>query len=484
MGVLFAIAAIGLVAAYIGIQSARDLILSRITINSAQQWAEILSFSASDPAKSYETEILTSRASERFAQAITDGLIVWYRVYDPDGKIALSSNQDGLESLNSTDLDALRRLELVSRSGVQDSDGTISPTTADAFLALRSGEDLLGFVGVRISRAEAVPLLDQFLRTGYIGLLVLVITLGAVSLGFLRRYLHRQEALKQNLIQLAEDSNRAEAVAKVGHWSADSPKAQVQWSPEMYVIYGRDPETFVPTPANIFPCFIPEERERVQESVDRMVETGGEMEIETRIERSDGNIRHVYIKGGVNTDDNGEIVRIFGVTQDITERKEIDLALTRNEDMLDRAIKATDAAIWDWDIIENHLFTTPQFAVILGLDPESWHPSMELHNSLCHPDDLDHVRKALQKHIEDATPYDIEYRMKRADGTYVWIHSRGRAVRDKHGSATRMVGSVMDITQRREEQDHVRQNEETLQLAIQTAEAGFFDLKSGEQDVY
>jgi DNA-binding NarL/FixJ family response regulator len=99
LGVLFAIAAIGLVAAYIGIQSARDLILSRITINSAQQWAEILSFSASDPAKSYETEILTSRASERFAQAITDGLIVWYRVYDPDGKIALSSNQDGLELL-------------------------------------------------------------------------------------------------------------------------------------------------------------------------------------------------------------------------------------------------------------------------------------------------------------------------------------------------------------------------------------------------
>ena len=482
-----AIAIAGLTAAYIGIQGARNLILSQISTNSADQWAEILSFSVADPNLSDGINFESVRVEERVNLAISDGLILWYGVFNTDGQLAASSSGIPFTSLTSTELDTLRREESVSRSNVARPTGVPSPTTAEAFLAFHAGEDLLGYVGVRVSRAEAGPLLNRFLDIAFVGLCFLVLMVGGIGILLLRRYIYNQSELERRLSRATEDLMRSEAVANVGHWSQESVDGPSQWSDELFVICGQDPETFVPTNDAVLSCILPEDRPRFQDQITRMIEGSEDFELEARIQRPDGSVRHILMRGGVERDDHGNVRRRFGVTQDITDRKEATLALSRNEDMPDRAIEATGAAIWDWDIIEDQLVTTPQMPEMpemLGYTQEEWRPSIALHIDLCHPDDLERMQQVFQDHLKGKAPYDIEYRMRRADGTYTWIHSRGRAVKDEHGFATRMVGSVTNVSQRREEQELLRKNQETLELAIKAAEAGFFDREWDQNEIY
>lgn len=483
---LASLAAAGLVAAYFGERAARTVILNRIAENTALQWADVLSFAVTDVSSDPSDGLFFGDSQTRINKSAEDGLILWYGVFDRSGQVVFSSTDDRRRNLSPDDLTQLRQTGTKTQINIAHGNSDAHPTVAEAFVALPSDADMgsSGFVGVRVNRADAMPLLDRILDMAFAGLCIIVLVVGILSLLVLRKYVRRQSDLEQTLQQTTQDLLRSEAVAKVGHWTAPDAATPSQWSPEMFVIYGRDPETFVPTAANVLACFLPEERKRFQDHVDRMLETRGEMEFESRIQHLDGSVRHVFIKGGVETNDAGDLTRLFGVTQDITERKEIDLALSRNEDMLDRAIEAAGAAIWDWDVIEDSLYVTPQMPEMLGYTADEWKPSIAQHFELCHPDDLERMKRHFQDHLKNKTPYDIEYRIRRKDGTYAWIHSRGRAVWDDYGFVTRMVGAVTDVSQRREEQEHQRQNEATMELAIEAASAGYFDRKWDEDEIY
>ncbi len=405
-------AVVGLVLVGLGMRGARDFILSQIATNSAVQWAEILSYSIEDPALGGDIDFESMRISDRVDRAVSDGLILWYGVFSPEGEVIASSTDIDMKPFTPEELDALQNDEIASRSNIAHEDGFESPTTAEAFYSFQSTDQLLGYVGVRISRAEAGPLLDRILLFAFVGLCVLVFLIGGTGILLLRRYLINQGDLEQQLSRTTKDLERSEAVAQVGHWSQEVLDGYSQWSQGMYAICGRDPSNFDLTNESVLSCIHPEDRQHFQDNVDHMVKTSGGFEMENRILRPDGSVRYVYMKGGTELDEDGNVIRRFGVTQDITERKEADLALSRNEDMVDRAIEATGAAIWDWDLIEDDLFTTPRFAEILGIDDKDWQPSMAEHYQLCHPDDVDRVRQHFQDHMYGKAPYDIEYRMR------------------------------------------------------------------------
>lgn len=77
---------------------------------------------------------------------------------------------------------------------------------------------------------------------------------------------------------------------------------------------------------------------------------GGETSFETKFVRPDGTARHAYVKAVLETGPDGEPTRLSGFTQDITDSKNVALALTNSQELLDRAIEAANAAVWDWDV--------------------------------------------------------------------------------------------------------------------------------------
>lgn len=317
-----------------------------------------------------------------------------------------------------------------------------------------------------------------------LGLITIVIAALAICLWLLLRSQTADGAAAHSISDAAEDLRRVESVANVGHWSASAGSGRVFWSLGMFSIYGQDQETFIPTNATVMSCIAPEERKRFQVEVDRMLAEGVGISLESQIVRPDGVGRHISIIGTAEQDPSGKVVRVFGVTQDITDRKMAEIALRQSEERLDLAIEAANAAIWDMDLTTNKLSASPRLAELLNYDPDRWVLNVEDRHQISHPDDLDRLREAFRAHIEDHKPFDIEYRMQRSDGSHVWIHSRGAAIRNAAGEATRIVGTITDVSRRRAEQEHHRRNEETLQLAIQASGAGYFDRKWNEKEIY
>ncbi len=154
----------------------------------------------------------------------------------------------------------------------------------------------------------------------------------------------------------------------------------------------------------------------------------------------------------------------------------MDDSAAEREKQLQTAISSMGAAIWDWDVTSDLVFTGPRFARIFGVDPTTFNPTMTLHNQLCHPDDFLRVQQAFRDHVKEGAPYDVEYRLRHRAGHYVWVHSRGRIVSFDGDKPLRAIGTIIDITDRRKATEALHQSRESLKLAIEVAEAGYFDI--------
>jgi diguanylate cyclase (GGDEF)-like protein/PAS domain S-box-containing protein len=114
------------------------------------------------------------------------------------------------------------------------------------------------------------------------------------------------------------------------------------------------------------------------------------------------------------------------------------------------AVRAANDGIWDWDLQLDRIYLSPRWYAILGQPEEARdeHPSAWFDHVA--PDDLAHLRNAIDAHLEGRTPHlECEHRMRHADGGWRWVMTRGVATRDVDGSPVRMAGSLSDMTDRR-----------------------------------
>jgi diguanylate cyclase (GGDEF)-like protein/PAS domain S-box-containing protein len=125
--------------------------------------------------------------------------------------------------------------------------------------------------------------------------------------------------------------------------------------------------------------------------------------------------------------------------------------LMRSEERYELAVRAADDGIWDLDLLSQTIYLSPRWYEILGLSPDTEgvrHPD-EL-PALVHPEDLAALNAAYAEHLAGSTPHLLsEHRMRHADGSWLWVRSRGLAIRDQSGAATRIAGSLSDISARR-----------------------------------
>jgi PAS domain S-box-containing protein len=136
---------------------------------------------------------------------------------------------------------------------------------------------------------------------------------------------------------------------------------------------------------------------------------------------------------------------------DITERKLAEAALKQTKERLDLAMQASAISIWEWDAKRGTLYVDAALAQMTGDEPRERHLTLEELTALVHPDDAESVRQGLEDCIKGLRPlYRIEHRLKMAGGDWVWVLSRGRVVeRADDGSALRVLGTNVDITQRK-----------------------------------
>jgi diguanylate cyclase (GGDEF)-like protein/PAS domain S-box-containing protein len=113
------------------------------------------------------------------------------------------------------------------------------------------------------------------------------------------------------------------------------------------------------------------------------------------------------------------------------------------------AVRAANDGIWDWNLSTGRIYYSPRWHAILGYPDHSGDADPAIWFDLVHPEDLPRLRAAIDTHLAGQTPHlESEHRMRHADGTWRWVLSRGLAIRGVEGKATRMAGSLSDITDR------------------------------------
>ena len=137
--------------------------------------------------------------------------------------------------------------------------------------------------------------------------------------------------------------------------------------------------------------------------------------------------------------------------------------------------KAGRMGIWDMDLRTGELSGSVLFTDTFDNDqarPFNW---LELEQAI-HPDDRSRWKTALEHAIAAGTEYDIEYRVLRANAEIKWLHVRAQVARAADGTALRMAGISLDITERRLAERRLELSEELLRLATEAAEVGTWDL--------
>lgn len=136
---------------------------------------------------------------------------------------------------------------------------------------------------------------------------------------------------------------------------------------------------------------------------------------------------------------------------DITERKLAEAALQQTKERLDLAMQSSAISIWEWDARRGTIYLDAGLAQMTGDEPRERYITLDEMAPMVHPDDVVAVRQAQTDCIQGLRPlYRIEHRLKMASGDWVWVLSRGRVVEHAaDGSALRMAGTNVDITQRK-----------------------------------
>jgi PAS domain S-box-containing protein len=256
---------------------------------------------------------------------------------------------------------------------------------------------------------------------------------------------------------LAEDTH-------VGIYRTDAAGRCLYVNEGWSAITGRDAETAMGEDWST--GLYPDDRRRVIANWYQAARNGvADYDEEYRWMRPDGQVRLVRDTAHPIIED-GKTTGYVGTIVDITEERAVRAQLEESRQRFDLALRGTSDAIWDWHLATGRLWYAPRFTEMMGYDPSQSPQTIEEFEQLVHPDDRPKRAAALAEYLADGFSergYTLEYRLRRADGTYHWVRTRARAVVDRAGRPFRIAGALSDIQEE-------KQREVELQAAMEAAE--------------
>ena len=141
--------------------------------------------------------------------------------------------------------------------------------------------------------------------------------------------------------------------------------------------------------------------------------------------------------------------------------------LEESNERFDLAIKGSASGIWDWDVKKNSVFYSTRFKHLLGYEDNEFPNVFDSWAQTLHPDDSDNVMQAIDKHLKENVPYQIEYRCKHKNGQYKWFLAKGEAI-FSDGEPTRMAGSIDDISEQKNLENELVEAKDVAESANET----------------
>ncbi len=285
---------------------------------------------------------------------------------------------------------------------------------------------------------------------------------------------------KKRDLKLQQSYERFDLIAKATNdalfeWCPSSNKAW--WSDSHYLLFGFDRANGLPSFDEWLEKIHPEDQGKILEKLEQIQNrkaTGWTDEI--RYEIASNKYGTLLIRCFAFMAAPDEQLKILGSFLDLTESKKAEEAIRKSNERYELIAKATNDAVWDWDIVNNTLIGNDQLYSFYGKNRTTDFLSDESFFSRVHPDDIDKLKKSMSDALRHGKTSIIEeYRFKDPDGSYRSILDRSYVMFDDNGIPVRMLGAMQDVTDQKKAEKELQELSNRLILATTSAHMGIFD---------
>jgi PAS domain S-box-containing protein len=277
----------------------------------------------------------------------------------------------------------------------------------------------------------------------------------------------------QALIRTEAYLAEGQKLSHTGTWACNiASREMIHSSEEHRRLFGLVPERVgIPPFEEFYRRIHPDDRGPIVADLERAMVEGCDVEAHFRVVLPDGSTRYMYGIGHPLVKPSGETGEFVGSVMDVSERKQAEQALRRSESYLAEAQRLSHTGSWAFDARKAIYWSEENFR-IWGFDPQFGLPERESVLERIHPEDRARVLESVQNAVREKTDYTVEFRIVLPGGTIRHIHGLGHPVFSASGEVVEIVGSQLDITERKSVEEGLRRSEAYLAEAQKLTHTG------------
>jgi PAS domain S-box-containing protein len=281
-----------------------------------------------------------------------------------------------------------------------------------------------------------------------------------------------QAAISLENARLYSDLRRSEgflaqgqSISHTGSFGWIVSSGEIYWSEETYTIFEYD-RMVKPTLELVFRRIHPDDKDLVQQTIDRAVEARADLDFEHRLFMPDGSVKYLHILARALETSSGDLEYVGAVT-DVTAAKRTEETLRESEAYLAEAQRLSHTGSWAWAPATGEIrYCSEECYRVLGFDPHGVQPRFEAFFERTHPDDQPRIAKTLERATRERAGFKFDDRVVYPGGEIRDVHVIGHPVLSPSGDLVEFVGTVMDVTERKRAE---KERERLLQVQADLA---------------
>jgi PAS domain S-box-containing protein len=290
-----------------------------------------------------------------------------------------------------------------------------------------------------------------------------------------------QERLTGELRLSEQYLSEGQRLAHMGSWTFNPSGFFEYWSEELFRIYGLDPQKGAPTLEQYLATLHPQDRESMAETIKRMHAERCGCDVNKRIICPDGELRYIRCVGIPVVE--GEVLKGFlGTAIDVTEQELLTRELERRQAHLAEAQRLTHMGSWTIDVRTDEHFWSEEIFRIYEFDP-ALKPAWSLIRDRVHPDDRARLdqRREMEFTQTGWTDSEADLRIVLPNGRVKYLHTIAHPVMDASGQIIEIIGTTMDVTERKRIEDSLRRSESHLAEAQKLTHTGSWSWRTADR---
>ena len=271
---------------------------------------------------------------------------------------------------------------------------------------------------------------------------------------------------KQTLIDKLTSSEKlykqAQALAHLGNWSWDVKNNVVEWSDELYRIYGLEPQSEQLTYEKYLSFVHPDNREKVKQQIEHSLQTHESYELTHKLIRKNGEVRIIRATGEVLTDANNQPISFFGTVQDITEQQQLIDRLQESEKQFKQAQSLARLGNWSMDVKTKKITWSEEMFNIYEEDHEKPLNFEDWIHYLT-GEEKDAALAYFENSLMQKKGYDRIHTIRIKNGTVKTVHHKAEFILNEQGKPVKIAGTTQDITEEHQKQEKIKEQEYFIQ---------------------